>query len=251
MNGTRPCLLLLGLSLASVDGACADGKNSGKGAPPPSASKPALSPLRPQPMRGPFSSLGAFCATLKPAPVRCLTDAPDPEGSGFAALREAAAPYRAVRLFGAGDTAWYAFYLGIQTERGWYVQDVIEAAPDAKVRDLSLDKSAPALGPLVRLRLCGANLMPTAPGSERTIQMCFEQLLLCGLGKTGAPNCLPSLRVANTVCKEYDGSQAMPPWDWQIQATLKGGKQLELTVQGSPDFTAPTKHLGTHVLEFP
>lgn len=243
-------ILLLGLVFTTASEACADGKPS-KAAPPSPALKPAAAPLRAQLMRGPFADLGAFCKTLKPAPERCLTEAPDPEGSGFTALKEVQAPYRAVRLFAAGGTGWYSFHLGISTEKGWYVQDVIEAVSDTKVRELALDKSASSVGTLIRLRLQGANLMPAGPGSERTIQMCFEQMMLCGVGKSGTPSCFPSLRVANAVCKSFDGSQPMPPWDWQIDGVIRGGTQLELTGQGVLDFTAPAKHLGSHVLAFP
>ena len=250
MNRIRQRLLILGLSVALAGEACADGK-TGKAPAPSVAAKPAASPLRAQPMRGPFPDLAAFCKTLKPAPERCLNEAPDQEGNGFASLKEPQAPYRAVRLFAAGGVGWYAFYLGVQTEKGWFVQDMIEAVSDTKVRELLLEQSAPALGPLVRLRLAGANLMPAGPGSERTMQMCFEQLLLCGVGGSQIPSCLPSLRVANTPCKDFDGSQPMPPWDWQVRTAWKGAKEFELALQGTADFTAPTKLLGTHALVFP
>lgn len=63
-------------------------------------------------MRGPFANLRTFCKTLRAASERCLSDAPDPNGIGFVALKETPAPYRAVRVFGAGEPAWYSYYRG-------------------------------------------------------------------------------------------------------------------------------------------
>ncbi|HMU41534.1 MAG TPA: hypothetical protein PKE31_21180 [Pseudomonadota bacterium] len=259
-----PSLLCLPLFIAGA--ACADSKISRVPAerpvapvtlsqpakPSPAAAlKPAATQLKPQPMRGPFPDLRAYCKDIKQSPGECFVDGPDSEGTGYFAMKAPQPPFRGARLISTGDVAWRRFALAIQVAKGWYVQDIIEASADAQVRELSVDASISALGPLVRLRLAGTYLLPTKFGSDRTAQNCFEQLALCGMGRSEVPSCIPPLTVANAFCKGYSGEPPMPPWDWQIKVSLQNEGQLDLAATGTPDFITPRKYLGTHRLQFP
>ena len=200
--------------------------------------------LRGQPLAGPYPNIGAFCEARHQQ--GCYPN--EFFGDVHAVLEKVRPPWRSVRLFATGDQARQTYYLALETQRGFYVQEIGDSNNDLALVEFAQRDDAGTPGPVV-LRLGTATVLTPNQSLDQPARRCVDHLAVCGLGPSGGPSCV-TLVAAVASCKDHDRVTKSAPlaWDWEVKLKLWPG-EAEFEVRGGKD--APAKLAGRHRLVFP
>ena len=214
---------------------------------------------------GPHRSLAAWCAAY----VAANPDEPCSPDQGMfeeqTGQLRARGAWKQVRMLRVG--AFETCALAVRTRAGWFVEpgvaecrelggrwDRLVTADEIAIRDV-----LPGREPELVVRLTSemvSNITDSGAQAEtQVLQESTERLyLLCGIGASGQPSCLPALTVgyAESFQAEPAGTETPKPEKWSVAVSADAdGIQLRAESGAGSMSAEATKLLGRHRLGFP